>query len=329
VSVPAARIRWQGFATILKSPGAGRTVASTAAFNMVLFGALGLGGVLLARTLGPTARGQYAAITAWLDVALMIGQCGQPAALCFHVARDPECAREYVATSRAFMLTTSALVLIAGMLFAPVLAHGSSEVAAGYRIASGAAVAALAGTGYVSSLQARDLHRWNVVRVSQPLLSLTAITGLWALRLLTLHCALTVLAATLLLQAFFAYCCCRVSGLAPGTSEPALVSPLACYGLTQLAALAPTTFNTQLGQLVLSQTVPAADLGRYAIAVSLPLLPMPLASAVGNVAFPRLAALRVTTEATRGLQFLAVIGSAVIASAGTYSTTLFSLRLNF
>ena len=89
MSVPAARIRWQGFAATLRWPGTGRTVASTAAFNMALFGALGLGGVLLARTLGPTARGEYAAITAWLDVALIIGQCGQPAALCFYVARDP------------------------------------------------------------------------------------------------------------------------------------------------------------------------------------------------------------------------------------------------
>jgi O-antigen/teichoic acid export membrane protein len=315
VSAPAARIRWQNFATTLSWPGVGRTVASTAGFNMALFGALGLGGVLLARTLGPTARGEYAAITAWLDVALIIGQCGQPAALCFYVARDPAYGRQYVATSRSFMLVTGALVLIAGVLFAPLLAHGSSGMAAGYRIACGAAMAALAGSGYVSSLQARDLHQWNVVRVSQPLLSLTAITGLWALRLLTLHSALTVLAVTLLLQAVYAYCCCRFSGLAPGASEAALVGPLASYGLTQLAALAPATFNAQLGQLVLSQTVPPADLGRYAIAVSLTLLPMPLVSAIGNVAFPRLAALRVATEATRRLQFLAVIGSAAIASA--------------
>ena len=41
---------------------------------------------------------------------------------------------------------------------------------------------------------------------------------------------------------------------------------------------------------------------------------MPLVSAIGNVAFPRLAALRVVTEATRRLQFLAVIGAAAIAS---------------
>ena len=282
---------------------------------MALFGAFALGSVLLARKLGPTARGEYAAITAWLDVAVIIGQCGQPAALCFHVARDPQHARQYVATARSFMLAVGAIVLITGVLFAPVLAHGNPGVADGYRIACSAGVAALAGTGYLSSLQAWDLHQWNVVRVSQPLLSLTAITGLWAMRLLTLQAVLIVLAVTLSLQAMYAYCSCRRSGLAPGVTETSLVVPLASYGLTQLMALAPMTFNAQLGQLVLSQTVPPADLGRYAIAVSLTLLPMPVVSAIGNVAFPRLAALHLVTEASRRLQLVAVIGSAGIAAA--------------
>jgi O-antigen/teichoic acid export membrane protein len=314
VSAHATRIRLHGLAVNLRWPGTGRTVARTAGFNVALIGALGLGGVILARTVGPTVRGEYAAITAWFDVALMIGQCGQPAALCFYVASDPLRACQYVATSRAILLVTGALVLTAGLLLAPVLAHGNPEVTAGYRIALGAAMAAFLGTSYVSSLQARDLHRWNVVRVSQPFFSLVAIAGLWSLRLLTLRSALIVLAVTLSLQLALAYRCCRLSGLAPGRAEAALFRPLATYGVAQLAALAPATLNAQLGQLVLSQTVPPADLGRYAVAVSLTLLPMPLVSAIGNVAFPRLAARSVVTAATRRLQLLAVAGSAAIAA---------------
>ena len=66
---------------------------------------------------------------------------------------------------------------------------------------------------------------------------------------------------------------------------------------------------------MLSQTVPAADLGRYAIAVSISLLPMPLVTAIGNVAFPRLAAQREVTDATRRLQRLSVLASAGLAAA--------------
>jgi O-antigen/teichoic acid export membrane protein len=314
VSASATRVRLGVLSGRLRQPGTGQAVARTAGFNVALLGALGLGGVILARTVGPAVRGEYAAITAWLDVALIIGQFGQPAALCFYVASDPRNARQYVATSRTIMAGTGVLVLTAGLLLAPVLAHGNHAVTAGYRIAAAAAAIAFLGTSYVSSLQPRDMHRWNVVRVSQPLLSLVALAGLWSLRLLTLHSALTVLAVTWSLQLAWAYRCCRVSGLAPGRSEAAVARPLVTYGVTQLAALAPTTLNAQLGQLVLSQTARPADLGRYAVAVSLTLLPMPVVSAIGNVAFPRLAARSAVTAETHRRQARAVVASAGLAA---------------
>jgi O-antigen/teichoic acid export membrane protein len=87
------------------------------------------------------------------------------------------------------------------------------------------------------------------------------------------------------------------------------------YGAAQIAALTPAALNSNLDQLVLSQTVRPADLGRYAIAVSLTSLPIPLVGAIGNVAFPRLAAQRAVTDATLEIQRLAVLGSAVLATA--------------
>ncbi len=315
MSEHAAPSRLRGLSTALHWATVGRTVTQTAGFNLAATILAGLGGVLLARTLGPTMRGQYAAITAWFGVALMVGGMGQPAALCFYVARDPFRARQYVATSRAMMLTTGAVILIAGMMLAPILSHGNSVVTSGYRIAFGTSIVAFVGASYTFSLQARDLQRWNMVRLSQPLLSISAMILLWRLHLLTLHAALIVLAVTMLMQLGWAYRCCRLTQLAPGHLDTKLVRPLTVYGAAQIAALTPAALNAQLDQLVLSQTVPAADLGRYAIAVSLTLLPMPLVAAIGNVAFPRLAARRVATAETRRLQLLAVLGSAGIAAA--------------
>ena len=241
-------------------------------------------------TVGPTVRGEYAAITAWFGFALMIGGMGQPAALCFYVARDPLRAREYVATSRAMMLTTGTIFLVAGILLAPLLADGIAAVSLGYRIAFGTSIVAFVGASYTFSLQARDLSKWNVVRVSQPVLSVIAIGVLWRLGLLSLDNALVVLSATMVLQLSWAYGSCRRTSLVPGHSHATLIRPLAAYGAAQIAALTPAALNAQLDQLVLSQAVPPADLGRYAIAVSLTLLPIPFVSAIGNVAFPRLAA---------------------------------------
>ena len=82
--------------------------------------------LILARTVGPSVRGDYAAISAWFGVVLMVGAIGQPAALCFYVSREPLRARDYVATSRAMMLTTGAVSLSVGMVFAPLLAHGNT-----------------------------------------------------------------------------------------------------------------------------------------------------------------------------------------------------------
>ena len=58
--------------------------------------AAGLGGLIVARVLGPKRlRGEYAAITASLGIACTVGQMGLPVALCFFVAKDPERARDY------------------------------------------------------------------------------------------------------------------------------------------------------------------------------------------------------------------------------------------
>ncbi len=282
---------------------------------MVSVLASGLGGIVLARTMGPVVRGDYAAITAWFGIALMVGGMGQPAALCFYVARDPIRARQYVATSRAMMLATGSIALTAGMLLAPILARGNVYVTVGYRIAFGTSIVAFVGASYTFSLQARDLRQWNIVRTVQPVLSLLAIGVLWALRLLNLHSALFVLTATMMLQLGWAYRCCRVTGLTPGRSRVRLIRPLSAYGMAQIAAVTPAALNAQLDQLLLSQTVAPADLGRYAIAVSLTSLPIPLVAAIGNVAFPRLAARRQVTEATRKMQLHAVLGSVGLATA--------------
>lgn len=311
----AAPGRVQLLAASLRWPGIGRSIARTAGFNVASAAAAGLGGIILARTLGPVVRGEYAAITAWFGFALMVGGLGQPAAVCFYVARDPLRAREYAATSRTMMLTTGTIVLACGILLAPLLAHGVAAVSLGYRIVFGTSIVAFTGASYTFSLQGRDLRKWNVVRVSQPVLSVIAIAVLWRLRLLSLDRALVVLSVTMVLQLGWAYGSCRRTSLAPGHADATLIRPLAAYGAAQIAALTPAALNGQLDQLVLSQAVPAADLGRYAIAVSLTLLPLPFVSAIGNVAFPRLASQARVTAASHRMQRMAVLGSAGLAAA--------------
>lgn len=298
----------------LPRKGSARSIIRTAGFNVASTVAAGLGGLIFARAVGPAIRGEYAAITSWFGLALTVGGMGQPAALCFYVASDAIRAREYVATSRVMMVTTGTIALVGGLILAPALSHGSGRVTDGYRIAFATSIIAFVGASYTFSLQARDIRRWNIVRLSQPALSAICMAVLWKLHSLTLRTALLTLTVTMAIQLIWAYRSCRATDLAPGRPRRSLVRPLAGYGTAQIAALAPATVNAYLDQLVLSQTVSSADLGRYAIAVSLTSMPIPIVSAIGNVAFPRLAA-RTSSADTADLQRRAVVASLVIAAA--------------
>jgi O-antigen/teichoic acid export membrane protein len=299
----------------LRRRGFAQSVARTAGFNFATMAVAGLGGIIIARAVGPTVCGEYAAVTAWMGILLTVGGMGQATALTYYVASEPLRARDFLATSRAMMIATGMVALVAGVLLAPVLGHGLPTVTTGYRIAFGMLIVGLVGQSFTGSLQARDLYRWNVARLVQPAFGLIAIVVLWRLRRLTLDVALTVMATTMLLQLVWAYRACRRTGLASGRVHVDLIRPLSRYGIAQIAASAPAVLNAQLDQLVLSQTVPAADLGRYAIAVSISLLPMPLVAAIGNVALPRLASQREVTGATRQLQRLSVLVSAGLTAA--------------
>jgi O-antigen/teichoic acid export membrane protein len=295
--------------------GIGRLVARTASYNVASVAAAGLGGVIVARALGPELRGEYAAVTAWTGVITLFSQLGQPAAVCFFVAHQPGYARGYVATSRALMLTAVMIALACGMLLAPVLAHGNPELTAAYRIGFATMIATTPAASYMFALQARNLRLWNTTFVLRPALNLAGLIMLWRLRLLTLDSALVAIIVASFAQLGWAYYRCRTTGLAPGRAQASLARPLAKYGAAQIAALTPATLNAYLDQLVLSLIVPPAVLGRYAIAVTCTLLPMPMVTAIGNVAFPRLAARQHLDSLARRMQWLGIAGAGCAAAA--------------
>lgn len=309
------QLRLRNFTRLLLSPGIAQSIIRTAGFNAAATATSGLGGIILARSIGPTGRGEYAAITSWLGVALIIADLGQPAALCYYASRDPRRAADYVGTSRSMMIASGFTAVIASLLLAPILGHHYRIMVIGYEIAIGGLFFALIGTSYLAALQARNLYRWNLMRSSQGILGGIALIILWATKSLTLYNALLVMTITIFAQTCLAYSSCRQAGLAPGHIRASMLRPLTTYGVAQIAAIAPATVNLNLDQLILSQTVPPSDLGRYAVAVSLTSLPIPLISAIGNVTFPHLAAQTQITPATQTLQRRAVVGSLIAAAA--------------
>lgn len=293
----------------------GRSIAGTAGCNIAVYGAAAIGGVIIARAIGPTTRGEYAAVTSWLGIAIMLGEIGLPTALCFYVAHDRQQANTYVATSCCIMAVTSIAVTIACMIVAPVLAVGHPGLTIAYRLTFACLLVACFSDSFTSALLGRDQSLWNRVRLCQPLTSIVVIVILWRLKLLNIDSALIVLFGTLLAQLFLAYSMCRRVGLVSARYSSLLVRPLVSYGLAQIAAATPASLNAYLDQLVLSVTVPPSDLGRYSIAVSLTLLPAPVVSSIGYVLLPRLAGGEVTSGRAHRLQANAIWASVVLSIA--------------
>jgi O-antigen/teichoic acid export membrane protein len=215
----AASGREPGYAALgdkLKRPGIVRSVMSTVGFNVTMTGAGALSGVLIARATGPAMRGEYTAVTSWLGFVLMLAELGLPIALCFYVAKEPARARSYVASARALMLASGALVTVIGLLLAPVLGHHQPGLTLAYRIVFVCLPVSCLADSYTFALMGRALPLWNQARVSQPLVAVVAVIVLWRLRLLTLDSALLVLLGSLLLQLGWSYWGCRRVDLVPG-----------------------------------------------------------------------------------------------------------------
>ncbi|NDL57646.1 oligosaccharide flippase family protein [Phytoactinopolyspora mesophila] len=292
----------------------GRTVARTSVCNAVTVGSAGLAGIFIARALGPSVRGEYAAIMAWFGVVLVVGQLGQTAATTFFVARERNRAAEYVATSRNLMVGTGILTLGVGMVAAPLLSSGSGAATAGYRLMFATCLVSFVGASYVFSLQATNLAWWNVVRMSQPVAYVITIAALYLAGQLELMIVLAVLSGTTVAQTVLAYWLCTREGLTRARGERTLTRPLLRYGMGHVASTAPTLVTTRLGMLVLSLVVPSAALGHYAVAVSVTALAIPVVSAVGNVSFPRIASRTLSQARLDTLQRWAVLSSLVVST---------------
>jgi O-antigen/teichoic acid export membrane protein len=298
----------------LRRPGLRRSITRTALFNVGATGTTALAGLVIARTLGPSGRGDYAAVTAWFGVVLIVGSLGQPAAICYFVSSHTSRARDYVTTSRLMMLVSGFVAAIGGIFLAPLLAHGQTGLEQSYRLAFIASLVAMVATTYTYSLQAVAISRWNIVMTVQPLAYLAAVIALRSAGVLSVRSAVLALAGSLVVQLIYAWHQCAKVRLTGGRMRRDLLRRLTRYGVSQLLAVAPATVNLKLDQVVLSQTVPSADLGRYAVAATLTSMALPAVAAIGNVAFPRLAALGAGPTADQ-LQRRALIGSAVSATA--------------
>lgn len=293
----------------------------TAGTNAILAGFGLVTGVLAARLLGPSGRGELAAIQTWPNFIAIIAMLGMPEAIVYYVARDPDGTGRYLASAMTLALISGLPFLVAGYLAMPLLLSAQSAgIVAGARwYLLMVPVYALVGMPYDSLRGRGDFSIWNGLRITPVAGWLTVLVLAWLLgRAQPRFLAGAYLCALSLLVIPVGWVVIRRT---PGPFWPQIRhwKPMLGFGLPCVISAMPQTLNFRLDQMLMAGLLPARVLGLYVVAVAWSSgATAPLLSALGAVLFPRVASQptreRQATALAQGSR-MAMLASLVIAVA--------------
>jgi O-antigen/teichoic acid export membrane protein len=298
----------------------GSHVALATATSM-LMGALGLiSGPLLARLLGPEARGELAAIQAWPLLLVTISTLGLHESTIYFAARNPRRAGQYLASAGVLSVATSAAVAATGYALMPLLLHaqaaGTVATARWYLLV--VPLLALVSMPMGALRGRKDLVVWNLLRIGMPIgwivvLALAAITGhnhpAWIAGAYLV--VLGVMAAT-------AWGVSRRRMPGPFIPDRRDWRAMLRYGLPTMASQTPMLLNLRFDQMLMAALLLRRELGLYAVAVAWGSALSPMMSGIGVVMFPAVAAAssgrdqaRILSQGTR-LSVLLALGIGLV-----------------
>ncbi len=288
-----------------------RAVAGTASTNVAITLLGSAAGLLFARVLGPTYRGDLAVILQWPATIGTLASVGITESTCYFVARRPIEARSIMWTATAAALLTGLVLAIAGPWIASVIGR-NDQVVEPLTWIFALSPLYIAGGVWLSTLQATSIRHWNVSRLSQPLIYFFGAVVLWWVGALTLVGAVVVFAASLVIQSLYLLIRSRHEVGSFSRPQARWLGPLYGYGTKVFLTTVPRLVNWNLDLLLLSiwPGVTAAKLGNYVVAVSLSSLVSPVAQAFGSIAFPRIARAHEESDRQR-IERLSLIGTGV------------------
>jgi O-antigen/teichoic acid export membrane protein len=298
----------------------GRTTIS----NVIILGANALTGVVSARALGPSGRGELTLALLWTAFIQTAGSLGLSSACSYYVARWPGRRAAFIAWltrvsawQAAGMLAVSAAVL----WWLHVHLHLPALLAAEFTIWPVVSTALLYGACYAQGLG--DFGRFNAIRALPGAVTAVLMSSEAALLHLTAAEAGATYVFPALAGAIVGYRWLR-QACGGGSGDPlsALERRAAwSYGLRSLASFSGLTLNLSGDQLALGLLLPTRALGLYSVGSS---ASTPLASVVGSyglVGLPTVARLtgdqkdRVPWQKLRRATFLAVLMAPALAIA--------------
>ncbi|MGE0877997.1 MAG: lipopolysaccharide biosynthesis protein [Acidimicrobiia bacterium] len=313
------------------APGV-HAVTSTAATSLALAALSAVTGMLAARLLGPTARGEFAAIQLWPLLLASLAMLGLPEALTYFAARRTAPAGPLLTTALSLAIPVTIVAAVAGWFAMPHLLHAQSadtiRLARWYMAMC--PMFALFGLPHHPLRGLGQFRSWNLIRTLAPLAWMLVLLGGWIFGWHTVRYVVVAnLTITVAVGVTVLWIVHREAGLsrhgAPGTAVPMLR-----YGMPALLTTLPQTLNLRLDQMLMSSVLSSRALGLYVVAVAWSSMSLPAVNALGLVLFPKVAA---ATEVERAATFARGVRIAVAPTIAVTATavalTPLGMRLMF
>lgn len=295
---------------------------SRSASPVLLFRALGIlfsfaASPILARSLGPAARGEAAAAITIMITLPIVLSLGIPVVVrrAFAIADDP--GARALRTARIFAIAAGVAAIPLALIATSALFPAMTEDA---RIAFLIATPISAVSGFLWILNANTLvgrgstFGYALVSVTPTVIYSVALGTLWALGLLTLSTALLAQGFSYLLNVVVSGALVRVPLRGPRVSMRSLAKDGAKYAGSQIAEAA----SYRLDQVLALPLLGASQAGLYAVASTISLLPSLAGQAIAASAF---------RQATKHAQAGTVSNEAVLIRASLLVGVIFAVPL--
>ena len=248
-------------------------------------------GVLLARSLGPSGRGELTEVILWPTIIALAGSLGVIEATTYHVARATRSLDRILGTVLALAVLQSIALIAVGAAVVALVSHAASDEA---RLAAyvylGFIPLNLLTLYLMAVLNGVERYgEFNRARVAVMMVSAVGLMALWAAdRLDVMSATLTYLGAnvvTLALAARF------VGGLAVGRAriDPPFARQILSFGVKTHVSTLSNALNQRLDQLLISVFLLPAQLGLYVVAVTMTSLTSLIGVSISYVALPAVA----------------------------------------
>jgi len=252
-------------------------------------------GILSARLLGPTGRGELAAIQTFPSFIAAVAMLGMPEAVVFFISRKPHKSGELLASALAVVAIFLIPIYGLGWFLLPVfLKTQDPQVLLAARIYLAGVMIAFTANGIPHQLlrAVGSWKPWNLIRILPNVIWL--ITLLSALILSPMANPVRLSQIFIVGQWFIllpTWILVKKHLVQPVKINIQHFKPMLRYGLPVALSLIPQTLNLRMDQILMAAFLPPAQLGQYVVAVSWSAATSPILNAVGPVLFPTLGAL--------------------------------------